>query len=128
MINLHYVIRICQYFYNRGRITVNVWSLVRNSLHQTLCTFAGFAYLKRFSVTQKVANTRIVLNTEVKMNNTILKLHFIVADIMQFDRQWYKVFKYSKRQESWKCPKSWQSTKRYRHVSNTALFYNSQKN
>jgi hypothetical protein len=38
MINLHYVIRICQKVYNRGRIIVNVWRLVRNSLHQTLCT------------------------------------------------------------------------------------------
>ena len=39
MLNLHYVIRVCQKIYNidyRGRITVNIWHLVRNSLHQTL--------------------------------------------------------------------------------------------
>ena len=39
MINLHFVYKNFSEIYSRGRITVNVWHFVRNSLHQTLWGF-----------------------------------------------------------------------------------------
>ena len=61
MINLHYVIRICQKIYNRGRITVNVWRLVRNSLHQTL-QLKSVPPLSRF----------IICNVDMIMNHLLI--------------------------------------------------------
>jgi hypothetical protein len=72
MIDLHYLIRICKKVYNRGKIIVNVWRLIRNSLHQTLSTL-DFAI---WPCIWMMAALKMKLSvTQIEFSNTFIDLY-----------------------------------------------------